>query len=86
LPRLFRGAWRGSSQVDERRSYHNTRISLWRGGTFLLLQQNLHLMHHLWPSVPFYNYDRLFRALRPVLVAEGSRIEGLVVGAGRRPA
>ena len=44
----------------------------------------LHLMHHLWPSVPFYNYARLFHRLRPVLKLEGSRIEGLMVGPRRR--
>lgn len=76
--------WLPHHPFDSTERYLNTRISLWSGGTLLLLQQNLHLMHHLWPSVPFYNYARLFRALRPVLVAEGSRIEGLVVGQGRR--
>lgn len=76
--------WLPHHPFDRTERYLNTRISLWRGGTFLLLQQNLHLMHHLWPSVPFYNYARLFRRLRPVLVAEGSRIEGLMVGPGRR--
>lgn len=58
----------------------HTRISLWTGGTFATLQQNLHLMHHLWPSVPFYNYHRLFVALRPLLIAEGSPIQGFGVG------
>lgn len=72
--------WLPHHPFDRSERYLNTRISLWTGGTFVLLQQNLHLMHHLWPSVPFYNYARLFRALRPVLVAEGSRIEGLMVG------
>jgi beta-carotene hydroxylase len=76
--------WLPHHPFDRTERYLNTRISLWAGGTFLLLQQNLHLMHHLWPSVPFYNYARLFRRLRPVLVAEGSRIEGLRVGPGRR--
>jgi beta-carotene hydroxylase len=76
--------WLPHHPFDSTERYHNTRISLWFGGTALLLQQNLHLMHHLWPSVPFYNYARLFRALRPVLAAEGSRIEGLIVGPGRR--
>ena len=76
--------WLPHHPFDRTERYLNTRISLWPGGTFLLLQQNLHLMHHLWPSVPFYNYARLFRALRPVLSAEGSRIEGLVVGPRRR--
>lgn len=76
--------WLPHHPFDRTERYLNTRISLWAGGTLLLLQQNLHLMHHLWPSVPFYNYARLFRRLRPVLVAEGSRIEGLMVGPGRR--
>ena len=76
--------WLPHHPFDSAERYRNTRISLWPGGTVLLLQQNLHLMHHLWPSVPFYNYARLFRVLRPVLVAEGSRIEGLMVGPRRR--
>ncbi len=76
--------WLPHHPFDRTERYLNTRISLWTGGTLVLLQQNLHLMHHLWPSVPFYNYARLFRRLRPVLVAEGSRIEGLIVGPGRR--
>ncbi len=76
--------WLPHHPFDRTERYLNTRISLWPGGTVLLLQQNLHLMHHLWPSVHFYNYARLYRALRPVLIAEGSRIEGLTVGPGRR--
>jgi beta-carotene hydroxylase len=76
--------WLPHHPFDRTERYLNTRISLWAGGTFLLLQQNLHLMHHLWPSVPFYNYARLFRRLRPVLRLEGSRIEGLMVGPRRR--
>lgn len=72
--------WLPHYPFDQTERYLNTRISLWPGGTFMLLQQNLHLVHHLWPSVPFYNYARLYRRLRPVLIAEGSRIEGLMVG------
>lgn len=78
--------WLPHHPFDRTERYHNTRISLWPGGGVILLQQNLHLMHHLWPSVPFYNYARLYRALHPVLVAEGSRIEGLLVGARARSA
>ena len=73
-------SWLPHHPFDRTERYLNTRISLWRGGTVLMLQQNLHLMHHLWPSVPFYNYARLYRRLRPVLIAKGSRIEGLMVG------
>lgn len=76
--------WLPHHPFDRTERYLNTRVSLWPGGTVLLLQQNLHLMHHLWPSVPFYNYARLFHRLRPVLRAEGSRVEGLMVGPRRR--
>lgn len=72
--------WLPHHPFDRTERYLNTRISVWPGGTLALLQQNLHLMHHLWPSVPFYNYAKLYRALKPVLRAEGSRIEGLMVG------
>ena len=72
--------WLPHYPFDRTERYLNTRISLWAGGTVVLLQQNLHLMHHLWPSVPFYNYGHLYRRLRPILIARGSRIEGLMVG------
>ncbi len=72
--------WLPHHPFDRTERYHNTRISLWPGGQTLLLQQNLHLVHHLWPSVPFYRYRRLYKALEPSLIAEGCRIEGLGVG------
>ena len=78
LPICF--SWLPHHPFDRTERYLNTRISLWTGGGVLMLQQNLHLMHHLWPSVPFYNYGRLYRRLRPALIAKGSRIEGLMVG------
>lgn len=71
--------WLPHYPFDRTDRYGNTRISLWFGGTLVTLQQNLHLMHHLWPSVPFYNYRRLFVALQPVLIAEGSPIQGFGV-------
>lgn len=71
--------WMPHYPFDRTDRYRNTRISLWMGGTIFTLGQNLHLIHHLWPSVPFYNYPRLYRALRPVLIEEGSPIQGLAV-------
>ena len=73
-------SWLPHHPFDRTERYLNTRISLWPGGSVLMLQQNLHLMHHLWPSVPFYNYGRLYRRLRPTLIAKGSPIQGLMVG------
>jgi fatty acid desaturase len=72
--------WLPHHPFDRTERYLNTRIGLWAGGTIFTLQQNLHLMHHLWPSVPFYRYYRLYRRLRPVLLEKGSRIEGLMTG------
>jgi beta-carotene hydroxylase len=34
--------------------------------------QNYHLVHHLWPSVPWYNYERAYHATKPILDAKGS--------------
>jgi beta-carotene hydroxylase len=44
----------------------------------VLLGQNLHLGHHLWPSVPFYNYRRLNDRLRPQFESAGARIYGFL--------
>lgn len=38
----------------------------------LILGQNYHLVHHLWPSVPWYHYQRVYHAMRPALEAHGS--------------
>ncbi len=46
-------------QTTER--FRNTRIILAPGLPTLMLGQNYHLIHHLWPSVPFYRYGARFR-------------------------
>ena len=51
-----------------------------RADQFLTLQQNLHLMHHLWASFLFYHYARLYLASLLLLRVEGVRIEGLRLG------
>lgn len=35
----------------------------------LLLGQNYHLIHHLWPSVPWYNYKSAYVQMKPLLDA-----------------
>ena len=40
--------------------------------TRLLLCQNLHLLHHLYPAVPFYRLPRIWRERRQELVARGA--------------
>lgn len=55
--------------------FDNARIIEGRGLKFLLLWQNYHLIHHLWPKVPFYRYDRVFEAERDQLIAKGSPLD-----------
>lgn len=63
--------------VSER--YLNTRVYLaprpLRGlVTSLWFAQNYHLIHHLYPWVPFYRYARTFEAVRPLLEAKQSPV------------
>ena len=54
-----------------------TRVNRFPGSTWLLLQQDRHLVHHLHPSIPWYRYRAAFRELRPILEANGAIIEGI---------
>lgn len=55
--------------------FTNARIIESRGLTVLLLWQNYHLIHHLWPKVPFYRYARVFDAEREMLASKGSPVD-----------
>jgi fatty acid desaturase len=68
--------WAPHHDHSETGRYRDTRISLFPGADWLLLFQNLHLVHHMLPSVPFYRYRAVFDELRPVLESHGARIEG----------
>jgi beta-carotene hydroxylase len=37
----------------------------------LILGQNYHLVHHLWPSVPWYKFQGAYYATKPLLDAKG---------------
>ena len=58
-------------EVHER--YRDTNIFWVRGKivepvvNWLYMFQNFHLIHHLFPRVPFYLYPKAFRSLKPVL-------------------
>lgn len=69
--------WIPHHDHSETGRYRNTRVSLFPGGDALLLGQNLHLIHHMMPAVPFYRYRAVFDDLRPLLEKKGARIEGL---------
>jgi beta-carotene hydroxylase len=42
--------------------------------TTIWLYQNYHIIHHLYPRVPFYRYPRVFDRIRPLLRAQGTPI------------
>lgn len=68
--------WFPHHDHSETGRYRDTRISLFPGGDVLYIYQNLHLIHHMLPSVPFYRYRAVFDDLRPTLEEHGARIEG----------
>jgi len=68
--------WFPHHDHSETGRYRDTRISLFPGGDVLYLYQNLHLIHHMLPVVPWYRYRAVFDELRPVLERHGVRIEG----------
>lgn len=68
-----------------RERFRDTRILLLPGATAALLWQNYHLIHHLYPRIPFYRYGSCFREIRPFLEAQGAPIEGVGAEALTRP-
>lgn len=65
-------------EVHER--YRDTNIFWFKGKIVepvvnaLYMFQNFHLIHHLFPRVPFYLYPKAFRSLQPVLEKERAHI------------
>lgn len=56
----------------ERDRWRNARVYPGRLLNWLIMGQNYHLVHHLWPSVPWYNYEKAYYATKPLLDAKGS--------------
>ncbi|MBE9115071.1 fatty acid desaturase [Lusitaniella coriacea LEGE 07157] len=58
----------------ERDRWKNARVY---GGpilNLLIFGQNYHLIHHLWPSIPWYKYQGAYRATKPLLEAKESHL------------
>ncbi len=60
--------------------YQNTRSYLFPGLKYLTLGQNYHHVHHLYPRVTWYNYERVFTIVRPELETKNAPIEHLFSG------
>lgn len=48
--------------------------------TPLFLFQNYHLIHHLYPAVPFYRYARIWELERERLIEHGARVRSVIPG------
>jgi beta-carotene hydroxylase len=55
----------------ERDRWKNARVYPSPILNILIMGQNYHLIHHLWPSIPWYNYQQAYRDVQPLLDAKG---------------
>ncbi|WP_448560610.1 beta-carotene hydroxylase [Trichothermofontia sp.] len=56
---------------QERDRWKNARVYPSPVLNLLILGQNYHLIHHLWPSIPWYRYQAAYYAMQPLLDAKG---------------
>lgn len=56
---------------QERDRWKNARVYPSRLLNLLIFGQNYHLVHHLWPSIPWYKYQPAYYATKPLLDAKG---------------
>lgn len=77
--------WLPHFPFDTTDRYHNSRISEWPFADKLMYGQNIHLIHHMWPSVPFYKYRDMLEHSRDYLESKGARIEGFKPKTPRTP-
>ncbi len=57
---------------QERDRWKNARVYASPILNILILGQNYHLVHHLWPSIPWYKYQSAYYEMKPLLDAKGS--------------
>lgn len=54
--------------------YLDTRIMLKPGLSVLLVSQNMHLIHHLYSGIPFYNYGKAYDVLKSHLKSKSVKV------------
>lgn len=55
----------------ERDRWKNARVYPGKLLNILIMGQNYHLIHHLWPSIPWYNYQPAYYVMKPLLDEKG---------------
>jgi beta-carotene hydroxylase len=69
---------------DSRERYTNSAILLFPTPVrffmeIVFLGHTYHLMHHLFPRIPFYHYGKAYHALAPELATVGAKVKDLAV-------
>ena len=77
--------WLPHHPHEARGRYVDTRATLFPGSGWLLLGQDVHIIHHLYPRIPFYRYKRVFNEIRAGIEAKGVKVEqwGLAEALGK---
>ncbi len=55
-----------------RNKWKNSRVYPSRIMNILIMGQNYHLVHHLWPSIPWFEYKPAYEVTKPLLDEKGS--------------
>tara|TARA_Y100001968_G_scaffold325296_1_gene366287 strand:- start:1178 stop:2212 length:1035 start_codon:yes stop_codon:yes gene_type:complete len=55
-----------------RNRWKNARVYPGKTMNLLIMGQNYHLVHHLWPSIPWFEYKPAYEVTKPLLDAKGS--------------
>ena len=55
-----------------RSRWRNARVYPGSVMNWLIMGQNYHLVHHLWPSIPWFEYKPAYEATKPLLDSKGS--------------
>lgn len=66
--------WLPHHPHEHQARFLNTRIFDIKGLSFLLLGQNYHLIHHLYPRIPFYEYSKIYTELEDKIEEEGTEV------------
>ena len=84
LPRIVGGvyirfflSWAPHHPAKDLGRYRDTRGFRSRLGNILTMGMQYHIIHHLYPRMPLFRHPAAFRALRPILVARGCRLDGI---------
>ena len=84
LPRIVGGiyirfflSWAPHHPATDLGRYRDTRGFRSRLGNILTMGMQYHIIHHLYPRMPLFRHPAAFRALRPILVARGCRLDGI---------